>query len=157
MFPQTRNKTTRPDSFNQLNTIDSIVPDTPCKSLNFNTTLQPQEINRLRDNLIQNIGFLNLNRRKIRPNEYTTLFNYHQYALDTFNNMLKIQEVSARNPFGTAADNPVEDLVYNEKGILEQRPKRQFKEEWEHQFDSNLVNPPCYTLPPSGCFKPNGL
>ena len=113
-------------------------------------TLESGEINRLRENLVQNIGFLNLNRRKVPPNEYAVLVNYHEYALNTLNNMLKIQEVGARNPFST------KDLVYNKKGILEERPKNEHREEWEQQFDANLVNPPCYTLPPSGCFKPSG-
>ena len=114
--------------------------------------LESGEINRLRENLVQNIGFLNLNRRKVPPNEYAVLVNYHEYALNTLNNMLKIQEVGTRNSFS------IENLVYNTKGILEERPrtKNEHREEWEHQFDANLVNPPCYTLPPSGCFKPGG-
>ena len=139
--------------------VDELIPDTPFTSLNFNSTLRPQELNKLRDNLMQNIGFLNANRNKIRFSEFSTLANYHQYALNTLNNMLKIKEVEAKNPFtGNLQEcgerNPVEDLVYNDRGLLEQRDKREFIEEWEHQFNTNLVNPPCYSLPPSNCFKP---
>jgi len=140
--------------------IDQLIPDSSFTPLNFNSTLSPQQLNSLRDNLMQNIGFLNANRQKIRFSEFSTLVNYHQYALNTLNNMLKIKEVEANNPFtgnlqACGEQNPVENLVYNDRGLLEQQPKREFTEEWEHQFSQNLVNPPCYSLPPSNCFKPN--
>ena len=127
-------------------------PSSAYAPINFNTTLNLEELNALRQNLSRNIGFLNLNRNRIRSNEFTTLINHHQFAVNTIENMLKIKQlesdVKCGNKFST------DDLVYNNKGLIEQLPKRESVPEWERQFDQNLINPPCYTLPPSNVFKP---
>ena len=120
--------------------------------LDFNSTISEAQLNSLRNNLMQNIGFLNANKQKIRNSEYTLLINYHQYALNTLDNMVKIKQVELNNPI----NNGCKTLIYNKKGLLEQLPARRIKEEWEEQFDQNLINPPCYSLPPSNCFRPQG-
>ena len=138
--------------------IEGIIPDQPYSELNFNTTLGRDNLEALRKNLNINIGFLNQNRQRVRHSEYSVLINYHQYALNILNNMINIKKVEENSPFRTGnygGGDVLDELIYNDKGLIVPANKER-REEWEGQFDANVINPPCYTVPPSNCFKPRG-
>lgn len=134
--------------------INNIIPDIPYSELNFNTTIEADELNILRKRLQENIGFINYNKQRIRSQEYTQLMNFHQMALSTLNNMIMIKQVEKTNPYQSRSDKV---SYYDSKGHIQNVNYNSIKknEGWETQFDQNLINPPCYMLPPTGCFKPN--
>jgi len=153
--------------------MEQLLPDTPYSELAFNTTLEVNDLNQLRQKLQQNIGFINTNKQRIRHQEYTQLMNYHQYALNVLNNMVNIKEVEYSNPYNQnirdfvygQRKNPYETAIvdarpkvayYNRDGVMKVVDPLKFKqrEEWERQFDQNLINPPCYVVPPTSCFRP---
>ena len=139
---------------------------------NFNTSLDMKELDRLRDNLQANIAFLNLNRNRMRFNEFTELMNHHQYSLNVLGNMVNIKVVEANDPYmqnykKVSGQNTDSDLInpYNNqykaiassdgtiKLATDDDLKKTYKHEWEQQFNISLNNPPCETLPPTSCFK----
>lgn len=141
--------------------------------LNFNTTLNIDEIDVYRKRLIHNIADLNLNKHRFRTDEYNQLMNYHQYSLNILNNMQNIKQVELSNPYnrnmssvmggqaqpGIESINPYESglkVIYKRDGstqlISEDDYAKKFKYEWEEQFNSNLINPPSYIMPPSNCW-----
>jgi hypothetical protein len=156
---------------NNTKAVDQLIPDTPYSELNFNTTVEVDELNQLRKRLQQNIGFLNVNRERVRHQEFTQLMNYHQFALNTLNNMVNIKEVEHNNPynqnirryglkqkltpFQPSSDQP-NMAIYDDRGAIKTLNSNQLRhrEEWEMQFDQNVINPPCYMMPPSNCFDP---
>ena len=66
---------------------------------NFNTSLTLDEIDVLRKPLIENIARLNLNKARLRGDEYNQLINYHNYTLNILNNMQNIKQVELANPY----------------------------------------------------------
>jgi len=145
-------------------------------SLNYNTDVSTTQIDSFRKRLIWNISELNMTKGKIRPEEFNQLMNYHQYALNILNNMLNIKAVEQSNPYNVNAqvqavptgrgvqpmvvtNNPYEQnlkVVYQPDGrtkiINMDELSRRYKQEWETQFDENIINPPSYIIPPSNCW-----
>lgn len=146
--------------------------DKPYSALNFNTTIEIDDINQLRKRLEQNIGFLNYNKQRIRHQEFTQLMNYHQVSLNILNNMQQIKKVEYNNPHNQNVKNYIygqykdkmsssdKDKVpiYDDHGNIKLYDRKNIphKEEWETQFDQNLINPPCYMFPPTNCYKRAG-
>lgn len=141
--------------------------------VNFNTSLTLDEIDVFRKRLIHNISELNINKHRLRGDEYNQLINYHNYALNILNNMQNIKRVELANPYnrnmysvmggqvqpGIDTINPYETqmkVIYLPDGRTKLIPNDQFakhyKEEWETQFSEQLINPPTYTLPPNNCW-----
>ena len=149
--------------------VDRLIPDSPYSSLNLNTTIEVDELNQLRQRLQQNIGFINLNRPRIRHQEFTQLMNYHQYALNVLNNMINVKKVEYNNPYNRNVRNfragerttPIHSpsmntgAIYDDRGAVKIVTPQDFKikEEWETQFDQNIINPPCYIPFPTNCFR----
>jgi len=149
----------------------NLVPDVPYSELNFNTTIEVDELNQLRQRLEQNIGYININRQRIRHQEFNQLMNYHQYALNTLDNMIQIKKVEYNNPYNQNARRyrmgqlvtPFQSLesteapdsaIYDDKLRVKVVKPNSFRhrEEWEMQFDQNVINPPCYLIPPTSCY-----
>lgn len=142
---------------------------------NFNTSLSVDELDQFRKRLVQNIAELNLHKSRIRVNEFNQLTNYHHYALNILNNMQNIKRVEMNNPYnqnmrkvmnegraqpGIETLNPYEDqlkVVYDDNGrtklVSQNDFSQSYKEEWETQFDENILNPPSYQIPPSNCWN----
>lgn len=153
--------------------VDKMPYDQAYGPLNFNTTLNIDEIDVFRKRLIQNIADINLNKHRFRTDEFNQLMNYHQYSLNILNNMQNIKQVELANPYnrnmqsvmggqaqpGIETINPYEQglkVIYKRDGttelITEDGYAKKFKQEWESQFNQNLINPPSYMIPPSNCF-----
>ena len=156
---------------NAVKEIDNLIPDMPYSELKCNTTIGVNELDGLRQRLQQNIGFINLRKQCIRHQEYTQLMNYHQYALNVLNNMINIKKVEYNNPYNQnmrkylmgdkvtpfEGENDGHNMaIYDDKGRIQTLNCNELRrtEEWETQFDQNIINPPCYMLPPSNCFNP---
>ena len=105
---------------------------------NFNTSLNIDEMDVLRKRLIQNIADLNLNKHRLRADEFNQLTNYHHYALNILNNMQNIKQVEMANPYnrnmqsvmggqaqpGIESINPYEkklNYLQEKKGLKEKR------------------------------------
>lgn len=135
------------------------------------TPMTPNEIDKLRKRLFDNISDLNANKQRFHPDEYHQLLNYHHYSLTILDNIKIIRKaemsdpynrnlqniVSNRNRSNIETINPYEEkmkVVYkrdgkavfvDESGIKDNR----FKGEWEKQFTEGVYNPPCYMIPSS--------
>lgn len=149
--------TTDPNKFNE--------------SYGSNNPVQPmsvEELEKLRKRLFDNISDLNGNKYRIKPDEYNQLSNYHHYALTILDNMKVVRQSEMSDPYyrnrilttqpSSRLDviNPYEtqlDVVYKRNGqatIVNRRNKAdKYQAEWEKQFDTNIMNPPCYSIPPS--------
>jgi hypothetical protein len=142
--------------------------------LNFNTSLNIDEIDVFRKRLIANMSDLNLNKHRLRAGEFDTLSNYHNYALNVLNNMQNIKKVEDQNPYnrnmqsvmGGQAQPGIENLagygnnlkvIYNPDGrtqiISTDDYSKKYKQEWEKSFDEGLINPPSFMIPPSNCWN----
>lgn len=147
------------------------IQDKSYSELDYGSVVTNEELNKLRNRLQQNIGFLNLNKQRIRHYEYSQLINYHQSSLDILNNLLQIKQAEHNNQYNKNIQNivnnntnPLSTISYgsNSQGIYDKNGKvmitdqikLQKKSNWEKQFDINVINPPCYMVPPTGCFKP---
>ena len=135
------------------------------------TPLSPNEIDKMRKRLFDNISDLNANKHRLRPDEYHQLSNYHHYALTILDNMKIIRHAEMSDPYNQnmrtmtgnrglnniETTNPYEEkmkVVYDRAGKAKfvdnsDLKENRFKGEWVKQFDENVINPPCYTLPPS--------
>lgn len=117
--------------------------------------ITPKETDQMRKRLLDNISDLNGNKHRMTPDEYNQLLNYHHYALTILDNMKIISHadsVSKYNNGGTAQyDNNI-DVIYKRDGraaLVDKNKRTKFVGEWEKQFDSNVINPPCYQVPPT--------
>jgi len=154
--------------------VDTMPYDQAYSPINFNTNLNIDEIDVFRKRLIVNIAELNLNKHRLRADEFNQLTNYHHYALNILNNMQNIKRVELANPYnrnmygvmggqaqpGIETINPYETnlkVIYKNDGrtqlITGDEFAKKYKEEWETQFDENLINPPSYMIPPSNCWN----
>ena len=131
------------------------------------TSISPSEIENMRKRLLDNISDLNKNKSRMKPDEYFQLSNYHHYALTILDNMIIVQKAemsdphnrSARNIVGAHPNiepiNPYETglkVVYGRDGkarMVSSIPQDRYRAEWEKQFDENVLNPPCYQIPPA--------
>jgi hypothetical protein len=128
------------------------------------------EIDAMRKRLFDNISDLNGNKYRLHPDEYHQLLNYHHYALTILDNIKIVRHAEMSDPLNRNMEfthhphsnidslNPYEEklkVVYRRDGkatiVDTSSPESQnrFKAEWEKQFDENVYNPPCYTIPPS--------
>jgi hypothetical protein len=142
--------------------------------MDFNTSMTVDELDHFRKRLIANISELNLNKHRIRTNEFNQLTNYHHYALNILNNMQNIKRVEMSNPYnqnmrqvmggqaqpGIETLNPYEGqmkVIYDSNGrtqlVTQDEFSQGYKEEWETQFDENILNPPSFQIPPSNCWN----
>ena len=64
------------------------------------TSLSLEEINAMRQRIIDNLADLNLKKHMMKPNDFTTLMNYHKYVLNTMNNMVNVKTVEMNNAYG---------------------------------------------------------
>lgn len=124
----------------------------------------------MRKRLFDNISDLNKNKYRLMTDEYQQLLNYHHYALSILDNRKAMKVAEASDPYYqnlrhleskgpiTNIDtvNPYEDklkVIYTRDGrakvIDTRKGENRFKAEWEKQFDENVINPPCYAVPPS--------
>jgi len=152
--------------------IDETEVDAQYSPLNLNTDLSVGEINEMRKNLELNMGFLSANKQRIRHQEYLQLMNFQQFALNVMNNMLNLRMIEKDVTYNknvrrySNLDESIEKIddmcmtnntsaYYNDKGAICAVDRRTIrnKEGWEKQFDANLINPPCYMLPPTGKFN----
>ncbi len=144
-------------------------------SLNSNTTLDLDEIDVFRKRLIQNLADLNLNKHRFKTHDFNQLSNYHQYSLNILNNMQSIRQVEMSNPYNRNMQNvrgaqqptfetinPYTDelkVIYKRDGstqiISTNDYEKKFIQEWEQQFNSNMINPPSYFVPPNNCWASN--
>ena len=134
------------------------------------TPMSPDEIELLRKKLLDNISSLNANKQRIRADEYNQLSNYHHYALSILDNMKIIRYAEMSNPYNQKMrmitgdirnkrnienTNPYEDtmsVVYGRNGrakFVSNKTPNKLTAEWEKQFDMDVINPPCNSIPPS--------
>jgi hypothetical protein len=114
---------------------------------------------------------LNANKYRFHPDEYHQLSNYHHYALTILDNIKIVRVAEMSDPYnrnmGTVTGsnlasnletiNPYEgklDVVYKRDGratIVDKSGAQgnRFKAEWEQQFDSDVLQPPCFNLIPN--------
>jgi len=128
------------------------------------------EIDNMRKKILENISTLNGNKYRIRPDEYHQLSNYHNYALTILNNMKIISKAEMSDPYNRNLRNVVGNkrisnietinpygeqvkVVYQRNGVAKfvdnKNSDNKFIGEWEQQFNENVINPPCYQIPPS--------
>ena len=129
------------------------------------------EIDNMRKRLFDNISDLNGNKYRLRADEYHQLLNYHHYALTILDNIKTISHAEMSDPYNRnirnvvgsqrisniETINPYEEkmqVIYGKDGRAKfvdniGIKKNKFKGEWEKQFDENVYNPPCFTVPPS--------
>ena len=138
--------------------------------LNLNSGPNTEQIDTLRKRLLQNMSELNSNKHIIKTGDYNQLMNYHTFSLNILNNMLNIKHVEMSNHYninmrsvtggqaqpGIETINPYEknlQLIYSNDGktqiINSNEQNNRTKQEWEIQFDENIINPPSYIIPPS--------
>ena len=119
-------------------------------TLNIPLTLSLDIIEYLRQNIINNISVLNINKQKILPNEFNTLINYHKYNLNILDNMKAVKLVSLKNPINDGVfelSRQESNPNYNYLKDVYKPP--QITDLWKQQFDTQVINPECNTLPPS--------
>lgn len=138
-----------------------------------------EELNQYRQRLMENVAQLNLDKHKFRSDDWSQLTNYHNYCLNILNNIVNVKTVEYSNPYNQSVDkltggtarpgfdstdgsylNPYGSqlkVIYNRDGttkIVDQNGKsNRITQEWETQFDDNVINPPSYAYPPSNIWS----
>jgi hypothetical protein len=126
------------------------------------------EIDNMRKRIYDNISDLNGNKQRLPADTYHQLLNYHHYSLTILDNLKTIKQAEMSDPYnsniglvkrtytGIETINPFGkrlEAVYKRDGhvviVDKDHNKNPFKGEWEQQFDEGVINPPCYTIPPS--------
>jgi hypothetical protein len=130
---------------------------------NFQTSLSTEEIQKMRQNIMSTIGELNVKKRLIHSHDYNNLVNHLDYSLNIFNNMLMAKKLEKKNPYQKCNYNPYQTnqtVLHNTDGttttIVDERDIK-MTNEWEKQFESNVINPPVYTLPPQNIWNINKI
>jgi hypothetical protein len=135
------------------------------------TPITSSEIDQMRKRLFDNISDLNANKHRLSPDEYHQLLNYHHYAMTILDNRKIINQAEMCDPYNRNMKNVVGDhritnietinpyeskmkVIYKKNGqaqLVDQSgiKNNKFKGEWEQQFDEGVINPPCFTFPPS--------
>jgi len=122
-----------------------------------------KKIDDMRLRIIANLKEIELNKHLIRSHDRNDLNNYHNAILRILDNMVNIQKVEQADPYakssmsgysGTYKIDPRAEktnVIYNQDGttqIVRNKSYRITNEQWEKQFDENLLlNPPCYMMP----------
>lgn len=111
--------------------------------------LSLDEIEYMRQNIIRNISVLNLNKNKVRPEEYNTLINYQKYTLNILDNMKATKLVEMKNPTDIGVFQLSRNIEpqYNELKDVYKTPR--VTDLWKSQFDPMVINPQCNVIPPS--------
>ena len=121
---------------------------------NFQTSLSTQEIESMRQKLTSTLSELNVKKRLIHSHDYLNLVNHIEYSLNIFNNMLTAKKLEQKNPYQPCSVNPYQTdhtVVYKGDGttttVVDERDVK-LNHDWRDQFQSNVLNPPSYQLPP---------
>lgn len=129
-------------------------------------TLGLSEIDQHRHQIQQVIGRLELQKVKILPNHYRELMNHLQYSLTILDNMITFKNIEENSPYnpqrigknGYTLAQPSQ-VIYNQDGTTrivhpdQKNASSEHREEWETQFDTNIMNPPCYIQPPGNVWN----
>ena len=137
-------------------------------SLSYNdnvTSLTIEEINTMRQRIIDNLSELNTNKYKMKPNDFTTLMNYHKYVLNTLNNMVNVRTVEMNNAYGKRVGSNYQKGQYEQNGktivtnydgttsVVDTKNLKDSTEEWAAPFSQSLlVNPPSFIYPPQNVY-----
>lgn len=93
----------------------------------------------IKQNILMNLQLLSKIKYQLRNNQFATLVGDHQRDL-------------------TILDEITDPLSCNQQIVAEQRQKQTKecqKQEWEKQFDCNVINQPVYLLPPTSRYSVN--
>ena len=123
-----------------------------------NSNLSIEDIDKMRQNIINNIALFNLNKSKIAQNEFNVLMNYHYFNLNILDNIKLVKLAQLRNPINNAVFqltkyDSKESYNNNELKDLYKTPK--MTNLWDLQFDPMVINPQCETLPSSNVWALN--
>lgn len=129
------------------------------------STISLDEIEVYRKRIIDNLSELNTNRYKLKPNDFTTLINYHKYILNTLNNMVNVRTVEMNNAYGKPVGSLYQKGQYEQNNmhivtnydgttkVVNSTDLKQSNEEWAAPFsDSLLINPPSFIYPPQNVY-----
>jgi len=127
-------------------------------STQFKHSLTFNEIEGMRNQIITLLTSINTNKHRIMSHDFRQLNNHLQYTLNTLSNMHNIMTVERSDPYGSSeanysqVRNKGQKIVYNSDGttrIINNNNVHTSGEDWEKQFDENLlVRPPCFQTPP---------
>ncbi len=122
-----------------------------------------KKIDQMRLRVIENLKDIELNKHLIRSHDRVDLTNYFNACLRIYDNMVNIMQVEQADPYartsmsgysGSYKIDPRAEkktVIYKPDGttqIVDNRNYRTTTEQWEDQFDENLLlNPPCYMMP----------
>ena len=118
-----------------------------------------KKIDEMRVNILKNLKLIESNKHLIRTHDKNILMNYHNFILNTFDNMINILKVENADPYAHTNMNDnlnfsngvTSTVLYNIDGTSKVINKRNIinsNNDWERQFDENIMNPPCYSMPP---------
>ena len=129
------------------------------------TSLTIEEINVMRQRVIDNLADLNLKKHKMKPNDFTTLMNYHKYVLNTMNNMVNVKTVEMNNAYGKRVGSNYQKGQYEQNNkrvvtnydgttsVVDVSQLKESTEEWAAPFSQTLlVNPPSFIYPPQNVY-----
>jgi len=129
------------------------------------TSLSLDEINAMRQRVIDNLADLNLKKHKMKPNDFTTLMNYHKYVLNTMNNMVNVKTVEMNNAYGKRVGSNYQTGQYQQNNmkvvtnydgtttVVDVSQLKESNEEWAAPFSQTmLVNPPSFIYPPQNVY-----
>lgn len=105
--------------------------------------LSNEEISQLEKNIITNITALKAMKHKIMPAEYTVMINYHNYILNSFQEMKNNNTMYAVNSYKSI----------NKASIPVTKNNSQ-QGDWSNVFSSDLLlKPPSFIYPPKNTFQ----
>ena len=108
----------------------------------------------LRNNLISNINNLMTNRHTFTPEDYSSLMNYHRISLNILDNMRNVKVVESKNPYVNSMhtiNRKLDTSPYYDDITQVYKPK--VSGSWEHQFDTKVINPQSFSLPPTNVWS----
>jgi len=121
-----------------------------------------KDIDHLRNNIMANLKFIELNKHQFKRHDQSQLANYHNFILTILDNMINVKKVEMNDPYNSWATGKQtkatpagsRTVVYNPDGTTTLIPtgKRSTGEPWERQFRQNVLNPPCYMMPPQNLY-----
>jgi hypothetical protein len=129
------------------------------------TSLSLDEINAMRQRITENLAEINTNKYKMKPNDFTTLMNYHKYILNTMNNMINVRTVEMNNAYGKRVGSNYQKGYYEKNNkmivtnydgttsVVDTKDLKDSQEEWAAPFSQNLlVNAPTFIYPPQNVY-----
>lgn len=117
--------------------------------------LSVSQINSLRKNLIQNMGFMNSYKPFFNPEDYNMLTTLHQRSLDTLNNMMML--IQCKESGSLIYDQsgrlvPTSTTTGNNNNNNKMAVKKPFLED---HFETVMDNVPLYINPPKNTYDPS--